>query len=74
MTDRPKQTSPIPPKGCSCASFWTVRRRHKRDCKVFVDELMQVVRGPAEEDVNPNPSDLTSQEKMVSTDNPIGER
>lgn len=26
------QPQPIPPEGCICASFWTVRQQHKSDC------------------------------------------
>lgn len=29
-------TSPEPPEGCICASFWTVRRQHKKDCPLAV--------------------------------------
>ena len=23
---------PVPPEGCSCASFFTLRHKHKKDC------------------------------------------
>lgn len=28
----PELTAPVPPEGCTCASFWTVRGTHKKDC------------------------------------------
>ena len=29
----------IPPEGCICASFWTVRQTHKKDCPIKEDTL-----------------------------------
>lgn len=30
-----KDSGPIPPDGCICASFWTVRQTHKKDCPAY---------------------------------------
>lgn len=34
----------VPPDGCICASFWTVRRTHKKDCPLaeidWLDKLL----------------------------------
>jgi hypothetical protein len=37
------QYDPVPPEGCTCASFWTVRGKHKADCPLSSadDELEQ---------------------------------
>lgn len=29
--------NPIPPEDCVCASFWTIRQAHKKDCPLYVD-------------------------------------
>lgn len=32
MTNLTQPNTPLPPEGCICASFWTVRQKHKSDC------------------------------------------
>lgn len=34
----PELTVPLPPEGCTCASFWTVRSTHKKDCPLGTTE------------------------------------
>lgn len=41
MSDTP-QDSPIPPEGCICASFWTVRQAHKSDCPLAQDSRAEL--------------------------------
>jgi len=36
-TDTGKDHDPIPPDGCNCASFWTIRGTHKSDCPLAQD-------------------------------------
>lgn len=42
MTTKPTP-KPIPPKDCICASFWTVRQKHKSDCPLATEPVPEEV-------------------------------